>query len=104
MTGGLRKYQSAEMMVGQNVGSNGTCACDRRNPCPRQQPGLGLLEWWYGWEGTMDIGRWGGTGAVTFDGYSNISVGGRTFRWRRATTAVVASISTAAYLGRAMPR
>ena len=71
------RYESAEMMVGQNAGSVGNVHVTDGTIALQSSPDW-TVEWWYGWEGSLDIGRWGGTGTVVMDGLSILDVGGRT--------------------------
>jgi autotransporter-associated beta strand protein len=77
MTGNTR-YESAELLVGQNAGSVGNVHVTDNAVMMIESSPDWTTEWWYGWEGTLEIGRWGGTGTVVFDGASTLDVTGRT--------------------------
>jgi autotransporter-associated beta strand protein len=74
---GNTRFESAELMVGQNAGSVGNVHVTDGTMMLESSPNW-FSEPWCGWEGTLEIGRWGGHGTVAFDGYSTLDVAGRT--------------------------
>ncbi len=83
------QFLGAEVMIGQNTGvgvlnvSGGTftAATERDN------------SWWYGWEATFEVGRWGGTGTASFSGNSVLNVVGRTNIGNEANGGVGSNVS-----------
>jgi len=76
MTGATR-YESGEMMVANGPGATGVVSLTDGTIALATGTDW-TVEAWYGYEGTLDIGRWGGTGSVEADGSAQITVGGCT--------------------------
>ena len=58
------------MLVGQNTASVGNVHVTDADVVVLAGSPDWTSEWWYGWEGTLEIGRRGGTGTVVFDRYT----------------------------------
>ena len=72
-------FNACEMVVGQNADGGAMVGSGTVHITDSTVNVKTSTDWsWYGWEGTLDIGRWGGTGTVNVGGYSTLNVVGRT--------------------------
>ncbi|MFZ1935597.1 MAG: autotransporter-associated beta strand repeat-containing protein [Thermoguttaceae bacterium] len=87
------QYVGAEMMIGQNTGVGTLNVSGSAHITAATES---VNSWWYGWEGSFEVGRWGGTGTASFSGNSTLTVVGRTNIGNNSNGGLGSSISNGA--------